>query len=45
MIYGHYLQTEAGIQPCLDKEKLRELDQDSIQSLDARQAKLQVKRK
>ena len=25
--YGHYLQTEAGILPCLDKERLRELDQ------------------
>ena len=45
MIYGHYLQTDAGIQKCLDKERLRELDQDFIQSLESRQAKLHVKRK
>ena len=45
MIYGHYLQTDAGIQKCLDKERLRELDQDFIASLESRQAKLHGKRK
>ena len=30
MIYGHYLQTDAGIQKCLDKERLRELDKDFL---------------
>jgi hypothetical protein len=44
MCYGHYLQTEAGIQRCLDKEKLRELDQEFIEKLEARQAKLTRKR-
>jgi hypothetical protein len=39
MCYGHYLQTEAGIQRCLDKERLRELDQEFIQKLEAKQAK------
>ena len=42
MIYGHYLQTEPGIQKCLDKERLRELDQGFIESLEARQTKLHV---
>jgi hypothetical protein len=45
MMYGHYLQTDAGIQKCLDKERLRELDQDFIASLESRQAKLHGKRK
>ena len=39
MCYGHYLQTEAGIQRCVDKERLRELDQEFIQKLEAKQAK------
>ena len=44
MCYGHYLQTEAGILPCLDKERLRELDREFIQKLEAKQAKLTMKR-
>ena len=44
MGYGHYLQTEVGILPCLDKERLRELDQEFIQKLEAKQAKLTMKR-
>ena len=45
MIYGHYLQTDAGILPCLDKERLRELDKEFVDKLDAKQAKLIIKRK
>ena len=45
MMYGHYLQTDTGIQKCLDKERLRELDEDFIVSLESRQVKLHVKRK
>ena len=45
MIYGHYLQTEAGILPCLDKERLRDVDKEFLDKLDAKQAKLTLKRK
>ena len=45
MIYGHYLQTEAGILPCLDKERLRDVDKEFLDELDAKQAKLTLKRK
>jgi hypothetical protein len=34
--YGHYLQTEAGIVRCLDKERLREVDRELIEKLEAR---------
>ena len=44
MCYGHYLQTEAGIVRCLDKERLREVDHEFIEKLEARQAKLTMKR-
>jgi hypothetical protein len=45
MIYGHYLQTDAGIMPCLHKERLREVDKEFVDKLDAKQAKLTSKRK
>ena len=45
MIYGHYLQTEAGILPCLDKERLRDVDKEFLDALDAKQEKLTLKRK
>ena len=44
VLWPLYLQTEAGILPCLDKERLRELDQEFIQKLEAKQVKLTMKR-
>ena len=43
MGYGHYLQTEAGILLCLNRERLRELDQEFVQKLEAKQARLTMK--
>ena len=39
------LQTEAGILSCLDKERLRDVDKEFLDELDAKQAKLTLKRK